>query len=153
MNDDLVHAISRAELPSGVTCPDCGVEPGTEHLPECDVARCLFTGEQRLQHELDPTIVQALVGPVPRWSPHDCGHDIWTGEWPLHAEAVEYGWYVRWNPTPHTEANGITYPGSWQPCEPGDDNAVPDLNRVAVECVWDRHQRRFVLPTNDQETT
>lgn len=48
-------------------CNDCAVAPGTPHLNGCDVARCMFTGEQRLgcdRHEHD-----------------DCGDDVWTGRW------------------------------------------------------------------------
>ena len=30
------------------TCPGCGVEAGARHGDGCDVARCLWTGMQRL---------------------------------------------------------------------------------------------------------
>lgn len=52
-------------------CPDCGVPVGTAHVDVCDVARCHATGEQRLSH----TFVDVKAD-------HDCGKDVWTGEWP-----------------------------------------------------------------------
>jgi hypothetical protein len=48
-------------------CPDCDVAPGQPHDPNCDVARCLATGGQRLGHGDEE---------------HDCGNDVWTGQWP-----------------------------------------------------------------------
>lgn len=57
-------------------CPDCNVEPGTPHLPGCDVERCSACGGQRLQCECK-------------------GHDLcfarWTGIWPGGAEAAYLG--------------------------------------------------------------
>lgn len=47
-------------------CPDCSVTTGTAHVLECDVARCLVTGYQRLSCEDE----------------HDCGSDVWSGVWP-----------------------------------------------------------------------
>lgn len=51
-------------------CPDCGVAVGRRHAPNCDVARCGMTGQQRFHcaHADDKD--------------HACGSDIWTGVWP-----------------------------------------------------------------------
>lgn len=37
-----------SDLPENTDCPDCGVSVGYEHDTNCDVARCLHTGHQRL---------------------------------------------------------------------------------------------------------
>jgi len=60
------------------TCPDCGVAPGAHHTDNCDVARCLATGLQRLGCS----------------ESHDCGLDIWTGRWPGEEECEEFGWML-----------------------------------------------------------
>lgn len=59
-------------------CPpgDCEVPVGAAHVGECDVARCLVTGLQRLMCDLN----------------HDCGSDTWSGLWPGEAECQEFGW-------------------------------------------------------------
>jgi hypothetical protein len=44
-------------------CPDCEVPIGMAHVGECDVARSLVTGLQRLMCDLN----------------HDCGSDNWSG--------------------------------------------------------------------------
>jgi hypothetical protein len=108
-------------------CPDCGVAPGEEHHPHCDVARCLHHGGQRLGCVLDNIAPDEPDG-------HDCGKDVWTGEWPGDAECREFGWYARRNPAG---------PG-YLPCDPHDDGAVPDLNRLVTEATWDPEQGRFV---------
>lgn len=65
-----------------MNCPDCGVMPGVCHEDGCDVARCAWTGLQRLA-------CQVL------WREgDDCGHDLWTGRWPGELECEEYGWFT-----------------------------------------------------------
>lgn len=126
------------------SCPDCGVSPGGQHEDGCDVARCLFTGRQRLQcdgylpHALQdvPHIGQPSPGCL---VPVDCGRDIWTGLWPGEAECREYGWYS-WFRAPEP---GETY-GEWVRCDPDHPEAGPDLNRLVLECTWDRGARRWV---------
>lgn len=103
-------------------CPDCAVEPGTEHTDGCDVARCLETGLQRLSC-------------LQRW--HDCGNEVWSGTWPGEAECREYGLFAYLVP------NGNP---SWRPCGPDHPEAVPDLNRLIVEGWWDREARRWRWP-------
>lgn len=97
-------------------CGDCAVVPGTEHVPGCDVARCLETGMQRLSCDED----------------HGCGRDVWTGEWPGDVECREFGWWSRF-----VEGAG------WVRCDRDDPGAGEDLNRLQVEAVWDREARRW----------
>jgi hypothetical protein len=70
--------------PGWGNCPDCNAPIGAEHVTwddpqfgngECDVARCLETGRQRLSCE----------------ESHDHGRDVWTGEWPGERECFEMG--------------------------------------------------------------
>lgn len=61
-----------AVVPNANSCPDCGVAPSGKHNEDCDVARCLVTGDQRLvcRYMRDDD------------DDHACAADIWTGEWP-----------------------------------------------------------------------
>lgn len=58
-------------------CPDCGVAPGFTHTGNCDVARCLKTGSQRLICECG-----------------ECGFDTWEALWPGIMDAYEAGLVV-----------------------------------------------------------
>lgn len=57
----------------------------------------------------------------------------WGGEWPGLAECREFGWYL--------------------PAKPGEAEEREDLNRLHAEAVWDRRQRKFVLPTHEKLET
>lgn len=129
-------------------CGDCRVRPGEPHQDGCDVARCMWTGTQRLQcvgglaaeccrvlrdaghggladelaHYLD------LDDPA-----HNCGEDIWTGVWPGKEDAAALGWYSYFGPP-------------WTRCSPDHPLASPDLNRLATEARWDREAKRWVAP-------
>ncbi len=103
-------------------CPDCAVRPGKAHDGDCDVARCLETGHQRL----------SCSG-----RGHDCGSDLWTGEWPGDAECREFGWWVQ---DRCVEGMG------WVPCAADAPGATEDLNRLSRDAVWSRERRRWVLP-------
>lgn len=80
--------------------------PGDLHVEACDVARCRFTGLQRISCNAS--------------NHDDCGEDIWTGQWPGVAECEEYGLYARLIP-------GKT---GWHPCKKDDEGAAPDLNTL-----------------------
>jgi hypothetical protein len=56
-------------------CPDCGVEPGNIHNPDCDVEMCSVCGLQLLMCEHEE---------------HDNAFARWSGFWPgsLEAEAM-----------------------------------------------------------------
>jgi hypothetical protein len=126
------HQGAGTPLPAGSTepgqpdvaagCPDCGVTIGAAHEDACDVARCLWTGRQRL----------ACPGG------HACGQDIWTGEWPGDQAARAFGWFVRWDGRPSEGGRG------WVRTTAEDPDAEPDLNRLVTDARWDRSARRWV---------
>jgi hypothetical protein len=60
-------------------CHDCGVKPGEKHLENCDVARCLKCGGQRLSCDCE-----------------EGAGDVWDGLWPGTKECYEKG-YVSLN--------------------------------------------------------
>ena len=107
-------------------CHDCGAKPGEAHDDGCDVARCTWTGQQRL--------ACGAIGPLIGQEAHDCGQDVWTGEWPGHAECREYGLYCYW-------PEG----GPFIPCGPDHPEALHDLNTLIRCGVWDREAGRWVL--------
>jgi hypothetical protein len=109
-------------------CPDCAVAPGERHDGGCDVARCLATGQQRLQCDgRDEGYPHA---------DHDCGTDVWTGEWPGDVECREFGWWVQ-----DRCAEGM----GWVPCAADAPGATEDLNRLAQDARWSPEQARWVL--------
>lgn len=100
-------------------CSSCGVAFGVRHRVACDVARCATHGSQFAQH-------------LP-----SCRPTVWTGYFPATLEAVEFDYFCYWD----TDLN------AWVPCSAGHPNAMPDLNRVVIECEWDRTTERFVRST------
>lgn len=113
-----------AELRS---CNDCGAQPGTSHEDGCDIARCMETGLQRIQHDCGPHCDTCLC--------QSCDDDIWTGEWPGVAECREYGWYSFFGPD-----YGQT---GWIRCAPDHPAATEDLNRLQTECTWNPDRKRW----------
>lgn len=93
-------------------CPGCGAAVGSLHDLGCDVARCLETGFQRMTCHED----------------HDCGHDIWSGEWPGVVECIELGWF---QPDGHADLNRLY----------AESMASPPTVR------WSRDAARFVSTT------
>jgi hypothetical protein len=101
-------------------CSDCQVRAGERHEDNCDWAKCKVTGIQQIQcggelHEYNGR----------EYGEHEgaCTPTIFTGYYNMELEAAEYGWY--------------TAPDSiW--------GAMPDLNRVAIECRWDSNLERYV---------
>jgi len=57
-------------------CHDCGVKPGQEHKPGCDVERCSHCGGQSLCCDSEE---------------HDPAFSRWTGLWPGAAECFALG--------------------------------------------------------------
>lgn len=62
-------------------CPDCGVKPGEKHRKNCDVARCLTCGGQRLSCDCKTD---------------EGDGDIWDGLWPGTKECYEKGYVCKW---------------------------------------------------------
>jgi hypothetical protein len=56
----------------------------------------------------------------------------WTGTFPGVAECLEFGWYAKRAPI------------GWQSCSADDPAAIPDLNRLYTEAIWDREHKRWV---------
>ncbi|MFI7430693.1 hypothetical protein ACIBPB_27230 [Micromonospora sp. NPDC049836] len=113
---------SMEELPRG-TCPACLVAIGEVHADDCDVAECLATGRKRMWCRAQPDTAG-----------HDCGRADWTGWWPAHAEAREFGWHVRWD----VEARRFVR------CAPDVEGSGPDLTRLYEHARWDVAARRWV---------
>lgn len=123
----------------GRICPDCYVSVGQKHNVDCDVARCLATGEQRLAHL--PLAEAALVeGFGVIVGIHDCGQDTWTGEHRGAAECREFGWWCR----PATAGDAPI--AGWIPCPEGTPGAALDLTRLYRHATWDRDTGRWHLP-------
>lgn len=107
-------------------CRDCWVEPGQVHEDGCDVARCVWTGHQRL-----------ACGALLADDGHECTNDVWSGTWPGEAECREYGLWAYFVP------NGNP---SWRPCSADHPGARPDLSRLVFEGWWDRDTKRWRWP-------
>lgn len=74
MEDWAIHQDHAEDIPpDGLehNCPDCWAAKGETHGGGCDVARCQVTGRQRLSCPAFGTE-----------GAHDCGMNVWTGEWP-----------------------------------------------------------------------
>lgn len=110
------------------SCNDCGAPAGEPHGDDCDVARCLVTGIQRLQCS----------------ARHDCGSQAWPGEWPGVAECEEFGWWAE-----ESEATKAWFrENGW----PVSDEPHHDLNRLHTGTDWDPvacRRRRFRDPVDD----
>ncbi len=111
-------------------CGDCRVEPGTAHDSGCDIARCMKTGQQRIQCDDCDHCESCTCEP--------CPDDIWSGEWPGVAECREFGWWCYFGPD-----YGET---GWIRCAADDPRATPDLSRLMVEARWDSATKRWVKP-------
>jgi hypothetical protein len=96
------------------------VLPIEYHQEGCDVARCWWTGIQLLQCDYTDHGPQA--------------HNTrWTGEWPGVEECRDYGWFV------------VLVPGrGWVECNPWDEGATEDLNRLISTCDWSVPDQRWV---------
>jgi hypothetical protein len=120
------------------SCNDCGVPVGEPHRPRCDVARCLYTGRQRIS--CDATAV--LFG-RPERQPHaNCGRQVWTGAWPGVAECAELGWHSFFTPDK-----------GWTRCAADHPDAGTDLNRLYAGAYWDRTACRWRRPGGPVDDT
>lgn len=118
-------------------CPDCGAVIDEPHDDGCDVARCLFTGMQRLMCDG----LHYRQGPPGCFTAVSCGQDIWSGTWPGEVECAEFGWYAWFAGAP----DGWQGTG-WIRCGPDHPDAVPDLNRLITDSRWDEIAGRWLRP-------
>jgi hypothetical protein len=107
------------------TCPDCGAEPGDLHTFGCDVERCPACGGQLISCGCfeDSFDQDSIPDRMP-----------WTGEWPGLQECREFDFWCIRNP------DGPGY----IPCDKDHPEATEDLNRLVMECVWDRKRKHWV---------
>jgi hypothetical protein len=113
-------------------CYGCGVSPGEVHEDGCGHAVCKATGQQLIQcggefHEFKGTEYGEHEG--------ECGPTVWLGY--KHGEllALSLGWCTRWGPP-------------WIDCGPDHPEAMMiDLNKIAIEMVWDAEKQDRVLRT------
>ena len=117
-------------------CGDCGAQPGQPHTPGCDVARCLYTGMQRIACDSG---AWRAYGPEeegdeqPDDFHEDCGEDVWAGEWPGDEDCRRLGLWCYWE-----DGRG------WVECAPDHPKATEDLNRLRPPfAAWDRDARRW----------
>jgi hypothetical protein len=101
-------------------CPGCSVHTSGYHQVGCDIEQCPYCGGQ---------LISCDCGGKP---PLD-DRMPWSGVWPGVTECREFGWYAR------------LVPGKgWLPCRADEPEASEDLNRLHVEAVWDRTEKRFI---------
>jgi hypothetical protein len=106
-------------------CPGCDAPPGAYHRPGCDIEQCPYCGRQ-------------LISCLCRKRPPLDDRMTWSGIWPGVTECREFGWYA------------LLVPGQgWQPCSADTPGATEDLNRLHMEAVWDRSDKRFVRRPED----
>ena len=101
-------------------CPDCRVVVGEYHKDMCDVERCSVCGGQYISCDCESD-----EEPDKRFK--------WEGEWPGKKECREFGWYSKF-----VDGKG------WVKCSKDDPEATEDLNRLAVEAVWNEKLSRYV---------
>jgi hypothetical protein len=107
----------------GRLCPDCGVAPGYEPLDGCDVERCSACGGQVISCDCPESEYENL----PRIK--------WEGEWHGISECEEFGWFTLFKPGK-----------GWERCTKETPGARHDLNRLAMEGIWNRETGRFRAP-------
>lgn len=150
------HQVTKGGPPD-VSCPDCAVKAGTPHENGCDVARCLWSGEQLLQCEgtFAPTVRQLRADGHTEMADglahylsiddedHDCGSDVWTGEWPGSSNAARLGKFVYWGPDFGEKG--------WQRCDGFHLAAHPDLNFLnGMNCNWNQTTHEWDLRTEGE---
>lgn len=122
----------------------CGAKSGEVHQDGCGVARCMWTGVQLIQCDGDfadvarqlrkdghDEMAERLANHLSFSEDHDCGSDVWTGQWPGEIECEAYGFWCVGPP--------------WRSCEKDAPGATHDLNRLARECQWNRTTGRWEI--------
>lgn len=100
----------------------CGADAGQAHDEDCDHARCMATGYQRLMCGavvLHDEGVFTVGGDQPG---HDCGTDIWPGFDREARDAINAGWFTTLNGSASVERDR--------------PDAIPDYIRLRSEATW-----------------
>lgn len=132
-------------------CGSCAVDHGDEHDDGCTIARCLWTGRQRIQCNgwaIDavkvlkvhaPDLAEELRDYFDLDDDHDCGRDRWDGTWPGEDDAKALDLWCYWGPD-YGERG-------WVECTADHPGAQADLNRLhEPHARWDRGQGKWVKP-------
>jgi len=115
-------------------CPDCGVKPGEQHKPGCDVERCPVCGGQALTCLMSCPHCHKIIANCNNEKVEESELIPWDGTWPGTKECEEFGWYSKWS-----DKDG------WVICDKNDPEARPNLNRLYDDAIWNREKQRFVL--------
>lgn len=113
-------------------CHDCHAKPDELHDPGCDTEQCPVCGGQAITCEHGEELLHKKGKLWRERLP-------WSGIWSMTMEAVEYGFFVRW------EGPRVPGQGTWVKCREDHPDAMPSRNDVAEHCRWDREKKRFVL--------
>jgi len=97
-------------------CPDCDVLPGKFHLVGCDMELCSECGWQ---------LISCDCKGEPRLK--------WGGEQSTVTACRKWGWYAKLMPQQ-----------GFVKCDPDDDGAVEDINRLYREAGWDKNTQQWV---------
>ena len=114
-------------------CHDCGAKTGENHKPGCDTERCPACGGQAMMCLTTSPCCGKIVA--------SCCEEVieenelipWTGIWPGVEECREFGWYSK-----------MVAGKGWVECDKDDPEASENLNRLHVDAVWSRKEKRFV---------
>ena len=121
---------TRMRTNSLVDCGDCGVRPGENHLPGCDLETCPFCGGQLIScYWRCLLLMQASCEGITSVT------IPWSGVFPGVVECQEFGWYAK-----------LVSGKGWVACAPDEPGAMEDLNRLRVEASWDMAAKRWVKP-------
>ena len=114
-------------------CHDCAAEPGELHSSGCDSEQCPICGFQAISCNHGKQVL---------YEEGRCWKDRlpWTGLSFMTEEAVEYGFFARWD----GPSGFPSQPGGWVKCGKDHPDAMPSRNDVVRHCAWDPKLKRFV---------
>ncbi len=111
-------------------CPGCEVAIGEYHCPSCAFESCPYCG-RRLGYCLK---LGCRCKSAPFWPPPLDDRSPWNGTLTDFKKCCDLGWFAR------------PVGDEWVRCRGDEEGALPDMDRLYREAVWDRHKGRFVVP-------
>ncbi len=99
-------------------CQNCGVMPGENHRDACDLEQCSECGKPTTYCECDLQVEKEILP--------------WDGDYPGATDAGNLGFWC------HLTNHG------WARCDKDHPDAMPDINRLCVDAVWDKQKKKFV---------